>query len=74
MACKLALQRAVHITGKLRKEPDTAANRLIRAPDICKSGGNMAATHAGTFQFSVVSFFKRIEPPMSPQTVPEIVR
>ena len=77
MTLKLALGRAVHITGKLRKEPDTAvfmsANGLIRAPDFCKSGDNVAATHAGALQFPVVSLFKRIEPPMSPQTVPEIV-
>jgi hypothetical protein len=47
MALKLAGERAFHITGKLRKEPDTgvfvSANGLIRMDDFCKSGGNVAA-------------------------------
>jgi len=48
MPSKVALGRAVHITGKLRKEPDTAvflsANGLIRTHDFCKSGSNVAVT------------------------------
>jgi hypothetical protein len=42
MTWKLAGERAVHITGKLRKEPDTAvfvsAHGLIRTRDFYKSG------------------------------------
>jgi peroxiredoxin len=73
----LAVGRAVHITGKLRKEPDTAISRcengLIRARDFCKSGGIMAAALRSRLSISCRPPSRRTDAPMSPQTVPEIV-
>lgn len=73
----LAVGRAVHITGKLRKEPDTAISRcengLIRARDFCKSGGIMAAALRSRLSISCRPPSRRMDAPVSPQTVPEIV-